>query len=67
MRDIFFYPASRNMAPHYDSGGTLHLPMSEWDEVLRRKRKNEHGDWTDRAIIPNYPTDGSVHNSKDTQ
>jgi hypothetical protein len=67
VRDIFFYPASRNMAPHYDSRGTLHLPMSEWDEVLRRKRKNEPGDWTDRAIIPNYPTNGTMQARQDTQ
>lgn len=57
MRNIMFYPASRKVKPHIDAEGTVHVPISEWDEVL--KRTNKGSGWADRAIIPNYPTNGT--------
>ena len=56
MRIINFYIRSRNMVPHVDQDGAIHVPISEWDEVL--KRSNKGNGWRDRAIIPNYPTNG---------
>ena len=53
MRNIMFYPRSRNIKPHIDEEGTVHVPISEWDELLKRKHGNM---WVDRAIVPNYPT-----------
>lgn len=30
MRNIMFYPRSRNITPHIDEEGTVHIPISEW-------------------------------------
>lgn len=56
MRNIMFYIRSLDVKPHWDEQGTLHLPPDEWKQVLRSPRKGESGQYIDRAIIPNYPT-----------
>lgn len=63
MRNIMFYPRSRNITPHIDEEGTVHVPIEEWDEVL--KRSNKGNGWQDRAIIPNYPTNGTTTTATD--
>lgn len=60
MRVISFYPPSRNMKPHIDEHGEIHVPISEWLNVLRTARKDEPGEWVDRDIIPSYPTNGTI-------
>lgn len=60
MRNIFFYPASRQMNPHYDDEGTLHLPMSEWDNVICWTQKG----YGERKRFPEYPTNGSSQPSQ---
>lgn len=62
MRNIFFYPSSRAIDPHYDEHGTLHLPMSEWDNVLRHESSGYPYSLVDRDVIPEYPTQqGAQH------
>jgi len=58
VRVINFYIRSRNITPHIDQDGAIHVPISEWYEVL--KRGNKGNGWQDRAIIPNYPTNGTT-------
>ena len=58
MRSIMFYPRSRNMKPHIDEEGTVHVPISEWDKVLAASEKT--GGWVPRKKFPNYPTNGTT-------
>ena len=52
MRPITFYIRSRNMTPHIDESGGVHVCISEWDRYLIKSDNNRANGWRlDRSSV----------------